>query len=591
MLCRDAVVNEKLYQNMNLDGLEQNVKALIIALNEGKTSVSALAPAIAQDGEATRKVVIEESSLTRQHIEQANDHIQRHLGLEFSKFNRNSVADPADPASKLLRSLDFSGMNSRRGTVAAADAKTFQWVFKSNTKVDNSSDINHWLNEGDRFYWLSGKAGSGKSTLMNFLVSSPKTKSALSRWAGNASVVMISFFFWNSGKPLQKDVRGLLRACVYQILENDERMTSVVESLLAGFQQPSMNFDHVHEIISSEAKLCDVLLALLDNGRTKSVRYCFFIDALGECEGDRAMLLGLLDKLVARPHVKVCASSCPWPSFEHHFRFSARLTLQGLTSEDISLYVRERLKQQVARVSNGIAGTSMEKLASEIISRSSGIFLWVVLVTREVCEGLAIGDSLDILLRRLEVTPLEVHNLIAVILDRQVGAVHRNSAVEYLSLRSASNQPVDLLTFAVASLEEVQMADQDDLTSILMHDARLTVGEITETFSARTAGLLEVSFNANKLGQGREHPIFSLMWHDVGFLHDSVANVIKDPSRSIASLIRLLKASVLIGIWLRHDEPAWVLSARTYKQAFQFARSISQLDPNEHRHEGFLDLL
>jgi len=528
-------------------------------------------------------------SLTRQHIEQANERTQRHFDLAFSKSNVDSVADPA---SKLLQSLDFPGMNSRRETVAAADAKTFQWVFKSNTKVDNSSDINHWLNEGDRFYWLSGKAGSGKSTLMNFLVSSPETKSALSRWAGNASVVMISYFFWNSGKTLQKDVRGLLRACVYQILENDQKVASVVESLLAGSQQSSMDFDRILEIISSEAKLCDVLLALLDNGRTKSVRYCFFIDALGECKGDRAVLLSLLDKLVARPHVKVCASSCPWPSFEHHFRFSARLTLQGLTFEDISLYVRERLKQQVARVSNGIADTSMEKLASEIISRSSGIFLWVVLVTREVCEGLAKGNSLDILLKRLEVTPPEVHDLIAVILDRQVDAVYRDSATEYLSLRSASNQPVDLLTFSVACLEEVQMADRDDLTSILMYDAQPMVEEITETFSARTAGLLEVSYDANKLGRGREHPIFSLMWHDVGFLHDSVATVMEDSSsRNVASLSRLLKASVLIGIWLRNDEQAWTLSARAYKQAFQFAKSISELDPNEHCHEGFLDLL
>jgi len=309
--------------------------------------------------------LLEDLSLTRQHIEQANERSQRHFDPALSKFD---VVRVADPASKLLRSLDFPGTNSRRETVAAADAKTFQWVFKSNGKVDNSSDINHWLNKGDRFYWLSGSAGSGKSTLMNFLVSSSETKSALSRWAGNASVVMISYLFWNSGKTLQKDVRGLLRACVYRIIENDRKMASVVENLLAGSPKSSMDFDRILEMISSEAKLCDVLLALLDHGRTKSVRYCFFIDALGECEGDRAVLLSLLDKLVARHHVKVCASSCPWPSFEHHFRFSARLTLQGLTSGEISLYVRERLKQQVARVSNSIAVTMMEKLASEIIS-------------------------------------------------------------------------------------------------------------------------------------------------------------------------------------------------------------------------------
>ena len=582
-------MNEKLGQKQNFEGLEQNVKALIIALNDGKTSVSALAAAIVQDGEATRKVVVEESSLTRQHIDQATERIQRQMDLAFAKFNIDSVADPA---SKLLRSLAFPGMNSRRETVDDAFAETFKWIWKPNAKVDKSSDFTHWLDEGDCFYWLSGKAGSGKSTLINFILSSAETKSALSRWAGNASVVTISFFFWNSGKPLQKNTRGLLQACVFQILENDQKMASVVENLLAGSEQSPLDFDRIAEAISSETKLCDILLALLDKGKNKLVKYCFFVDALDECEGDRAVLLGLLDKLVARPHVKVCASSRPWPSFEHHFRFSARLILQDLTFNDISLYVRERLKQEVTRVNNGIADTSMEKLASEITSRSDGIFLWVVLVTREVREGLATGDSFDTLLNRLKARPPEVHDLIAVILDRQVEVVHRDGATEYLSLRSASKQPVDLLTFSVACLEEVQMATREDLTSILMYDAHPSVEEITKTFSARTAGLLEVEYDANFLGCGHEHPMFSLMRHDVGFLHGSVATVMEDSSsRNIASLSRLLKASVLIGTWLRNHKEAWSLSAHAYSQAFQFAKSISELDPDEHHHEGILDLL
>ena len=173
-------MNEKLGQKQNFEGLEQNVKALIIALDDGKTSVSALAAAIVQDGEATRKVVVDESSLTRQHIDQASERIQRQMDLAFAKFNIDSVAEPV---SKLLRSLAFPGMNSRRETVDDADAETFEWIWKPNAKVDKS-----------------------------------ETNSALCRSAGNASVVTISFFFWNSGKPLHKNIRGLLQACVFQIL-------------------------------------------------------------------------------------------------------------------------------------------------------------------------------------------------------------------------------------------------------------------------------------------------------------------------------------------------------------------------------------
>lgn len=369
-------------------------------------------------------------------------------------------------------------------------------------------------------------------------------------------------------------------------------MASVLENVWPKSRESSADSDRNFEMCASETELCDTLLALLDNGRTKAVRYCFFIDALGECDGDRAVLLSLLDKLVARPHVKVCASSCPWPSLEQYFRFSKRLTLQSLTSEDISLYVRERLRQYAARVHNSIADTSMEKLALEIISRSNGIFLWAVLVTREVCEGLEKGDSCDILSQRLQSTPSGIRDLTAVILGRHIDAVYRDRATDYLSLRSASNQPVNLLTFSVACLKEISVADQDNLTSIPMYDVQPAIEEITKTLSARTAGLLEVSYDANKVGHGREHPIFSLTWHDVGFLHDSIASIVQNSlSRSVVSLMRLLKASVLIGIWLRNDKQAWTLSALVYKQAHQFAKSISVLDPTERGHEVFLDLL
>lgn len=145
----------------------------------------------------------EDSNMTRRYIGPAYERSQRHFGIALSKSHLDNVADSA---SKFLQSLDFPGMNLRRQAVVAADAKTFHWVFKSTSGVDSSStsSINRWLSEGDHFYWVSGKAGSGKSTLMNFLISSPETKSALSRWAGNTRVVIISFFFWNSGKALQK---------------------------------------------------------------------------------------------------------------------------------------------------------------------------------------------------------------------------------------------------------------------------------------------------------------------------------------------------------------------------------------------------
>lgn len=494
---------------------------------------------------------------------------------DSGEFNISDVDSEVECAAQLLRLLDFPGMTSRKDTVAAANVKTFPWVFQPNTKAENCADVSHWLLRGDRFYWVTGKAGSGKSTLMNFLLTSPETEAALSKWAGNAGVVLVSYFFWNSGRSLQKSILGLLRASVYQILENDRSMARIVERVLFESRCSSTGCPPFRETVLSESKLCEVLLALLDHGKSQSSSYCFFIDALGECEGDRTVLLSLLEKLVERPHVKVCASSTPWPSLRRFFRLSATLTLENFTSADLLLYAGERMRQQLARTKQAIAESNVEKLASEIVARSNGIFLWVVLVTCEMNEGLARGDSIDVLLRRLDASPPEIRDLLPVILDRRADALFRDSAMRYLSLRAASSEPVDLLTFSMACLENSHAAERDQLMSISMDDAQPMVQEIAETLSARTAGLLEVSCDPIQSGYEVKHPIFLLMAYDVSFLHDSVTTVVKDsPAQKVAYLHCLLQASVRVGTWLRHHEQGRTLSARAYRQAVQFAKSI-----------------
>ena len=53
-------------------------------------------------------------------------------------------------------------------------------------------------------FWVSGKAGSGKSTLMKYLKSDPDTESNLWAWANGPKLVTASYFFWNAGTDMQK---------------------------------------------------------------------------------------------------------------------------------------------------------------------------------------------------------------------------------------------------------------------------------------------------------------------------------------------------------------------------------------------------
>ena len=65
------------------------------------------------------------------------------------------------------------------------------------------SNFVDWLEHGDGVYWINGKAGSGKSTLMRFITNELLMTKALHKWINGSDLMVSSFFFWNPGTVLQ----------------------------------------------------------------------------------------------------------------------------------------------------------------------------------------------------------------------------------------------------------------------------------------------------------------------------------------------------------------------------------------------------
>lgn len=63
-------------------------------------------------------------------------------------------------------------MDDRREGVFSAHAKTFEWALRKPDKDVEWDDLSFWMGAGFEIYWISGKAGSGKSTLMKYLYDS-----------------------------------------------------------------------------------------------------------------------------------------------------------------------------------------------------------------------------------------------------------------------------------------------------------------------------------------------------------------------------------------------------------------------------------
>jgi len=87
---------------------------------------------------------------------------------------------------------------------------------------DSFSD---WLRSDDEIYWISGKPGSGKSTLMLFLIRDAATYRGLNIWKDKSQI--ISHFLWSFGSHvMQQNIKGTLCSLLHQVLEDDRELLS-----------------------------------------------------------------------------------------------------------------------------------------------------------------------------------------------------------------------------------------------------------------------------------------------------------------------------------------------------------------------------
>jgi hypothetical protein len=77
-----------------------------------------------------------------------------------------------------------------------------------------------WLTGEHSMYWITGKPGSGKSTLMKYLYNDPRTLTYLQKWSGDSPLSVGGYFFWNSGTVMQMSKMGLFQALLYECMKN-----------------------------------------------------------------------------------------------------------------------------------------------------------------------------------------------------------------------------------------------------------------------------------------------------------------------------------------------------------------------------------
>lgn len=261
-----------------------------------------------------------------------------------------------------------------------------------------------WLRTGNHVYHISGKAGSGKSTLMKFLGQNSRLRAELEEWTGGKKLVFASFFFWNSGDDGQRSLGGLYRSLLFETLRQyPELIRDAFPEYFAGAEADAAGWDGMPFRLS---ELRDAMGVIIRKRSFPSHRFCFFIDGLDEFQADLNTdhweLAQSLRRWAVSPDVKICVSSRPHEEFLQAFDPALRMDLHEMTRGDVRRFVYGMLEQEPNYTE---AGSALSDMVSDIADRADGVFLWVRLVVRSLVDGIRHRYSAEMLKQRLKGSP------------------------------------------------------------------------------------------------------------------------------------------------------------------------------------------
>lgn len=370
------------------------------------------------------------------------------IGIANTLERTRHRATVVEKQLQILGSLQFPEMHMRHSAIPEAYKGTLSWLYN-----EKASTFRPWLQGSDGLFWVNGKAGSGKSTLMKFISDNKMTRDVLRLWAGKTkdkkkdeeprTLVTAAFYFWNAGFPMQKTQQGLVQSLLFQIMR---RFPGLIAQAVPQRWAAGDMFYHYSDPWS-QRELSEALTFILSHN-DMDARFCFFIDGLDEYTGDHYELVEYLKLLVTSGAVKLCVSSRPWNAFTSAFGDlgDRTLVLQDLTRSDMRGYVQGMLEKDARFLRLVESDDRAHELATEVQQRAQGVFLWVFLVVRSLLRGLTEHDDIPMLQKRLRQLPTDLEHYFQLMLD-SVDSVYQEYTARTLLIVFEASQPLSMLAF------------------------------------------------------------------------------------------------------------------------------------------------
>ncbi|KAF9889470.1 hypothetical protein FE257_007373 [Aspergillus nanangensis] len=285
--------------------------------------------------------------------------------------------------------------------------------------VFSNVDFEEWYsgksqdsNEG--LIWIKGKPGSGKTTFMKHAFS--RTIKDLQET--DASVA--AFLFNRTDNRLHWSQLDLFKAVLYQLLQ-------ARQDDLAGFVD---RFEHKLQdagVTWNQDELKSHLEFMFS--RPRPHRTVLFLDGLDECADNGVRELAFFFRQItttantASSNLSICLSSREYPNVT--VGRCSEVLIHQLNTKDIQQYIGRKLKAAGLNLDPGWL-----RLADIMISRSAGVFLWVVLVLDGVLKDYDDGRSFGYIEHRLGNIPPALEQLYEQILST-VGQADRHLTLRF----------------------------------------------------------------------------------------------------------------------------------------------------------------
>ncbi|RSM15812.1 hypothetical protein CDV31_004754 [Fusarium ambrosium] len=402
---------------------------------------------------------------------------------------------------RVLRSLQFEDMHRRDDGVRDPYEKTFKWILEGDDGVvpeerpwlSPEARENHhqermkrlsrnmlfdWLSSGSGIFHISGKLGSGKSTLMKFLSTHPRTRAEIEKWSVLIPDTLPEYWCLAEQSP-------------WQIRTQFNIPASTIKSALK-------------KVISDERLYQDH-------------RFCFFIDGLDEYEGtdgqDPTYLATLLNNWVNDSHgcLKLCVSSREHNVFMNAFPKDQRLRLHELTRFDMREYVAGLLQE----VHNETLSEDFRNtLVTSIPEKADGIFLWTIIVVKTIRRKVVDGEPEESLMKLLESLPQGLNSVLRHLLEDldadNRGRLYQTMAM--LRVAKANKLPFSLVAFSF--LDDYEKDAQFSTRGNISTEKTKTGAQ--RRLRAACGGLIEIEEPKAR------QPAWSHLWGRLEYTHRSV---------------------------------------------------------------------